>query len=201
MPRFIRRRSSPDGQTVVTDEVDAEMYDRGEKDILNVKDLSTRLKAEMEETKDEPWAHLTELSCFALCGFGTLDASLSVGVYSKDRRTMLLRQGATDRERLWDIGVRVPIWDRIATGVASLQWGTLSSENIPDDVLLVSDFAPWSLDAYEKFQPSDEKMELRKKQWADHREVRESRTTSHLTFPIIIWKGTFGGEDGMRRRT
>ena len=55
MPKFSRRRSAPSGQTVATGEVDAEMYDRGEKDSLNMKDFSTWLKAEKEEAKDEPW--------------------------------------------------------------------------------------------------------------------------------------------------
>ena len=48
MPRFIRRKSSPAGHHVVPDEVDAEMYDRSERDILNLKDLASWLKAEKD---------------------------------------------------------------------------------------------------------------------------------------------------------
>ena len=165
MPRFIRRMSAPAGHYVATDEVDAEMYDKGEKDILNVKDISTWLKAEKDETKDELWTRLADLARFSLCGFGKFDSSLAIGVYNKDRRTTLLRQGGTERERLWDLGARVPGGNRISNGVASLQRGSLPTENIPDEALLVSDFLPWSLDAYEKFQPVDKKMELRQKQW------------------------------------
>ena len=164
MPRFIRRRSAPVGHCVVSDCVDAEMYDKGEKDITDMKDLSIWLKAGKENTKDEPWTRLTELSCFGLCGFGQFDSTLAIGVYNKDSRTALLRQGATERERMWDLGARAPVGNRIATGVASLNWGTLTNENIPDETLMVSDFLPWTLDAYEKFQPMEKKMEFRKKQ-------------------------------------
>ena len=70
IPSFVRRRSSPFGHDVATDEVEAEMYDRGEKDIVHMKDLTTSTKAEKEEPKDEPWALLAELSFCAMCGFG-----------------------------------------------------------------------------------------------------------------------------------
>lgn len=43
-PKLIRRRSAPAGHAVVSDEVGPEMFDREEKDILNMKDKSSWLK-------------------------------------------------------------------------------------------------------------------------------------------------------------
>ena len=70
MPRFIRRKSAPAGHQVASGEIDSEMYDRLDGDIMNLKDLSSWLKAEKDEGKDEPWTRLGELATFALCGFG-----------------------------------------------------------------------------------------------------------------------------------
>ena len=66
MPRFIRRRSAPAGHAVFTDEVDAEMYDRSEKDILNMRDLSSWLKAEKMRRKmslGRAWRNYLVLPC------------------------------------------------------------------------------------------------------------------------------------------
>ena len=122
------------------------------------------MKAEKDESKDEPWTRLNELSTFALCGFGQFEASLGVGVYNKERKASLLRQGLTERDRLWDQGIRAPIGNRIAHGAATMMWGTTTSENIDDNALLVTDFMAWAQEIYEKFQPEGKKKEPRKKQ-------------------------------------
>ena len=114
MPRFIRRSSVPAGRQVVSDEVDAEMYDKADGDILSFKDLSSWLKSEKDENKDEPWARLNELATFAMCGHGQYSASLAVGVYGKETKSTLQRQGLTERDRLRGQGVRVHIETRIA---------------------------------------------------------------------------------------
>ena len=79
-----------------------------------MKGLAAWLKAEKDENKDEPWARLNGLATFDLCGFRQFEASLGVGVYNKERRASLLIQGLTERDRLWDSGIRVPIGNRIA---------------------------------------------------------------------------------------
>ena len=124
MPQFVRRRSAPASHQVITDEVDAEMFESKSGEISDMRELASLLKAEKEDNKDEPWAMLNELSTFALCGFGQFEAKLGIGVYNKVRRSTLQRQGLTERERdrLWDRGVRVPIGARIAHSSSTLQW-------------------------------------------------------------------------------
>ena len=163
MPKFVRRRSAPASHQVVTDEIDAEMYD-ADPEITSMRGLADFLKAEKEEGKDEPWTRLNELATFALCGFGQFNAVLAVGVYNKERKASLLRQGLTERDRLWDRGIRVPIGNRIAHGAATMCWGSMTSENVDDNTLLVTDFIPVLQEAYEKFQPEGKKNEIRKKQ-------------------------------------
>ena len=164
MPQFSRRRSAPSTHQVVTGEVDVEMYDKHDQDVTSSKGLSSWLKGEKDDSKEEPWARLNELATFALCGFGQFSATLGVGVYNNERRTTLLRQGMTDRDRLWDRGIRVPIGNRIAYGEAAMLRGTISPENVGGRTLLVSDFLPLSQEVYVKFQPDGKKNEPRKKQ-------------------------------------
>ena len=109
MPKFARRRSAPANHQVVSDEVDAEMYDGSDSGISSMKGLAEWLKEEKDESKDEPLTRLRELSAFALCGFGQFDAPLGIGVYNKERRASLLRQGLTERGRLRGRGVRLPV--------------------------------------------------------------------------------------------
>ena len=89
---------------------------------------------------------------------------MAVGVYNKERKATLQRQGLTERDRLWDQGVRIPVGTRIAHAAATLQWGSLSSEGVHDETLLIGDFTPWSQEAYDKYQPDAKKNEARRKQ-------------------------------------
>ena len=165
MPQFARRRSAPASHQVVTGDIDYEMYDTGESDIHSINNFAAWVKAEKDESKDEPWTRLNELSTFALCGFGQFEASLGVGVYNKERKESLLRQGLAERDRLWGQGIRVPIGNTIAHGAATMMWGTMTSENIDDNALLVTDFIPWTQEIYEKFQPEGKKNEPRKSRY------------------------------------
>ena len=63
----------------------------------------------------------------------------------------------TDRDRLWDGGMRVPVGNRIAYGAAAMLWGTISPDNVDDRTLSVADFLPVSQEVYEKFQPDGKK--------------------------------------------
>ena len=136
MPKLVRRRSAPSGHQVITEEVDSEMYDKTDGDILNMKELSFRLKTEKDENMGDPWARLGELATFAMCGFSQFPASLAVGVYSKEGKSTLQRQGLTGRDRLWGRGVRVPLGTRMVHAAATLQWGALPAEGILDETLM-----------------------------------------------------------------
>ena len=189
MPRFIRRRSAPAGHQVVSDEVDAEMYEKADGDILRFKDLSAWSESEKDENKDDPWTRLNESATFAMCGFVQFSASLAVGVYSKERKSTLLRQGLTERDMLRDQGARAPIGTRISHAAAALQWGSLSSEGIPGETLLVGDFTPWTQDAYDKYQPDAKKNEARRKQTLSIEKFAKASKQHTMAFGLLRGKG------------
>ena len=100
-----------------------------------MKDFACWLKSGIEDSKYEPCARLTEMSCCALCGFGQLQYTLVVGVYNKDRKITLLLQGTSGKERLRDLGARIPVGGRIASAAVSLQFGPLSPGNAPGELM------------------------------------------------------------------
>ena len=112
-----------------------------------------------------------------------------MGVYNKERRASLQRQGLTDRDRLRGEGARVPIGTRIAQAAATPQWGSLSSEGISDDALLVSDFAPWSQESYDKYHPDVQKNEARRKQALIIEKFVKAGKQHTLYFGMIYGKG------------
>ena len=58
----------------------------------------------------------------------------------------------------------MPIGARIAHSSSTLQWGSLSSEGVPEETLPIGDFTPSTQDAYGKYQPGPKKNEARRKQ-------------------------------------
>ena len=188
MPQFVRRRSAPSAHQVITDEVDAEMYESRAGEVSDLRELASLVKAEKEDSKDEPWARLNELSTFSLCGFGQLDAKLAIGVYNKERKATLQRQGLTEGDRLWDRGIRVPIGTRLAHSSATLHWGALSSEGTSDDALLVSDFLPWAQDSYGRYQPDGKKNETRRKQALIIEKFAKAGKQHTLMFSLLYGK-------------
>ena len=74
MPKFARRRTAPAAHQVITDEVGAEMYDLSEGDVANFKDSDSRMQAGEEESKDDPWGRLNDLSTFH--GVDLVDSAL-----------------------------------------------------------------------------------------------------------------------------
>ena len=162
-PILIKGRYSTATHQVVTDEVGAETFDDPESDIRSLNDLSAWAKREKEASEDEPWARLNELGTFALCRFGLRTAFLGIGVYNKERMASTLRQGLTERGRMWGIGVRVPIGDRIAHGSETTHRGAASGDNIPEETIVAPDFIPISQDFRDRFQPDGEKFDPRQK--------------------------------------
>ena len=188
MPQFVRRRSAPAAHQVITDEVDAGMYESKPGEVSDMRELASLLKAGKEDNKDEPWARLNELSTFALFGFGQFDAKLAIGVYNKERRSTLQRQGLAERDRLWDRGVKVPIGTRIDHSSATLHWGALSSEGASDDALLASDFIPWAQDSYGLYRPDVKKNEARRKQALSIEKFAKSGKQRTLMFSLLYGK-------------
>ena len=62
------------------------MYERGMGEVSDLGELPSLIKAEKEDSKDEPWTRLNDLSMFAHCGFGQFNETLAIGVYSKKKK-------------------------------------------------------------------------------------------------------------------
>ena len=79
-------------------------------------------------------------------------------------RQPFLRQFATDKDALWDGGLRVPIGNRIAHAAAALTWGAANVEKPGEDTLTLADCIPFSYEAYGRFFSRMGKYEARGKQ-------------------------------------
>ena len=166
-PSFLKRHGSTSRHQVVADEVDRElMLDVGGEDPLpGESDLSALIAMEKEndDEKEDVWNRLTEMTTFAMAGFGFFKTSLGTGAYKRERRASSLRQGITNKDRFWGSGLRVTIGNRVAYASASLSWGCFSEKTASEDALLLADCAPMSADAYEAFAPDAKKLEPRGK--------------------------------------
>ena len=154
----------PGKHMVVSDEVDHSLLMESERDRLGL-DASNgdigallKLKSEKHDEKEETWNKLTELSLFALSGFGFFETKLGTGTYNREKKARILRQGQTDKDWLWGNGLRVPISTRFAQGGSSLSWGCLSESTAQDDAILLGDCAPHTLDSYEAFATDGKKV-------------------------------------------
>ena len=67
------------------------------------------------------------------------------------RRATMQRPGLAERDRPWGEGDRVPIGISIAHAASTLHRGSLTSGDIPEDALSVSEFGPWAQDSYDKY--------------------------------------------------
>ena len=71
---------------------------------------------------------LTELTAFALIGFGTFSTHLGNGVYGPELESTLKRQSLSSKPMTWDAGIRAPISNRILKGTSSLPCGCTSAK-------------------------------------------------------------------------
>ena len=166
-PSFLRRHGSTSRHQVVADEVDRELLldSDGRNPLPGDSDLSTliAMKKEKDDEKEDVWNRLTEMTTFALTGFGFFKTSLGTGTYKRERKASSLRQGITDKDRFWDKGLRVPIGNRVAHASAALTWGCLAEKTAAEDALVLADCAPLTADAYDAFTPDSKKLEPRGK--------------------------------------
>ena len=112
-------------------------------------------------------------------------------MYNKERKATLQRQGLSERDRLWDLGLRVPIGTRIAHSASTLHWGSLSSEGTSEDALLVSDVIPWSQESYERYQPDPRENEERGKQALSIEKIAKAGKQHSLMVSMIYGKGHY----------
>ena len=104
-----------------------------------------------EEDKDEVWSRLNELATCALVGFGFFTCKVGAGTYNRERKAAVLRQTTTDRDSLWDLGIRVPFGNRFSHASAALTWGCLHGDNVPEEAILLSDCHPRAQELYDAF--------------------------------------------------
>ena len=131
-PDFLRKRVTPARHSVVADQVDKELLLTATEPVVGGREfsgLSEEIREFIKTTKegntgkDETWTRLTEMTGFSLGGFGFFQTRLGMGTYNRERKATILRQFATDKDALWDSGLRVPIGNRIAHAAAALTWG------------------------------------------------------------------------------
>ena len=164
-PDFLRKRVVPEKHMVVPLEVDHSLLMEVDKERIGI-DASNgdigallKLKTEKLDENEETWNKLTELSLFALSGFGFFETKLGAGTYNRGKKACILRQGQTEKDWMWENGLRIPISSRIAQGGASLNWSCLSESTAHEDAILLGDCTPYSLDAYESFVADNKKIE------------------------------------------
>ena len=161
-PGFLRRRFVPPLHQVATEEVDRELLlqkDTDSKDVSLVAALIKKNNEEKEE-KEDIWSRLNELATFALVGFGFFTVQIGAGTYNRERKNTTLRQSTTDRDALWDMGIRVPLGHRFSHDGAALTCGTLHATNVAEDVILLSDCYPKSQEVYDTFAHNGKNMRL-----------------------------------------
>ena len=124
---FLRRRFVPPRHQVVTEDVDRELI-TDDKDSKELSSVAAYLKSnnEEKEEKEEVWIRLNELTKFPIVGFVFFSVRIGDGAYNRERETTVLRQSATDRDALWDDGIRVHIGNRFRHASAALSLGLLA---------------------------------------------------------------------------
>ena len=106
-PDFLRKRAVPDRHMVVLGEVDHGLLMESDKDRLAGLsphgDIGAllKLKSDKHDEKEDTWDKLTELSLFALSGFGFFETKLGTGTYNREKKASVIRQSQTDKDWLW----------------------------------------------------------------------------------------------------
>ena len=106
---------------------------------------------------------MSEFLVFSLRGFGFFKIELGIGAYGKDLLETLKRQASAMKESMYRKGIRVPLTNRIAHGLADACWGSEAPGGSPEGSLLVVDFLPWDLHSFEDYVRKGDKVETRNK--------------------------------------
>lgn len=108
------------------------------------------MEKEKADGKEDVRNRLAAMATFAPDGCGFPKTSLAPCTYKRERGSPL-RRGITDKARFWEKGLRVPLGNRVAQESAALTWCWLDVKTSDGNALLVADFDPLSICAYELF--------------------------------------------------
>ena len=73
------------------------------------------LKSEKHDEKEGTRNRLTELSVFALAGFGFFETKLARGTYNREKKAFVLRQGNVDKDLLFGRRVESTHYDTLCS--------------------------------------------------------------------------------------
>ena len=79
---------------------------------------------EERKSPDRAWAKVTKYTSYAERGFCTFNAAVGRGVYGIEMQKALRRQANGMQETIWGLNIRVPMTNRIASGMALMSWGS-----------------------------------------------------------------------------
>ena len=115
-------------------------------------------------TEESEMSRLTELTVFALRGFGAFPTHIGTGAYGSELESTLERQALSFKPMTRDDGIRAPIYNRIVKGMAASAWGCPSTKYADDAFLLPGDFFPWAEANFFDYRPIGNKSETRPKE-------------------------------------
>ena len=137
----------------------------------------------MEEKRDaeKQRAKVNKYTAYAARGFGTFNPTLGRGVYWVDLQKALRRQANALKHTLWDLEIRAPIDNRIASDISLARWGSEDGRNGRKDAIALGDCPPLDSQAFGQFRLIGDKLDDRaKKPTTAHMFVKAARQQSRL---------------------
>ena len=162
MPNFVRRPREKPTFIPVDMQIDYETGGTKKKDPWDiVAEGIGELRGGSDEKDVKSTNKITEFVVFALRGFGCFKVELGIGAYGKELCETLKRQATVMKEAMYRKGIRVPLTNRIVSGMAEAAWGSEVPGGVPENHLLARDFVPWDLGSFEDYVRKDDKFEAR----------------------------------------
>ena len=117
---LIKKPIKPLGVPLATDRIVAPVVVTNENELI-----CDKLEA-IEERKDpdNQWAKVAKYTVHAARGFNSFSPSIGIGVFGVELQKAIRRQSDGLKHTLWEMKIRAPINNRIATGMALMSWGS-----------------------------------------------------------------------------
>ena len=120
----------------------------------------------LEERKDpdRQWAKITKYVAYAARGFGTFNPTVGLGAFGLELPKAIRRQANSPKSTLWDLEIRVPINNRIASGMDLVSWGAEDGHTGAKESITLGDCYPMDSRGFEQYRVSGDKLEEHGKQ-------------------------------------